>query len=91
MERDWVIVAVHLSTQGIAIFWREGGRGYTRKIEEAGRWTKEEAQRREQNTERREVAVHFSEIEKVSFRAVMDDDAHRWFHERFYSQEKLDA
>lgn len=80
---EWVIVAVHLSTQGVAYFWGPDFSGYVREVDDAGRYTEAEAKSREKWTERMEVAVPLSEVLAVAKLHVCDDYAHRWFHRRF--------
>lgn len=79
----WVIVAAHLSTEGVAYFWGPNFSGYTRLVEKAGRYTEAEAKRREVWSERMEVAVPLAEVIAASKAHVSDDDAHRWFRRRF--------
>jgi hypothetical protein len=82
-DAEWLIVAAHLSTQGVTYFWAPKFSGYTSNLAKAGRYTEEEAKRREIWSERMEVAVLLTEAEAMSFRAVSDVNAHRWFHDRF--------
>lgn len=79
----WVIVAAHISTNGVAYFWGPNFSGYTASLARAGRYTEQEAKKREVWSERMEVAVPLAEAEEAQFPAVTDDNAHAWFRRRF--------
>jgi len=83
VPEPWLIVAAHLSTEGVTCFWGPKFSGYTSNLHLAGRYTEEQARSREVWSERMEVAVPLSEAEVAQFPAVRDDDAHAWFHRRF--------
>ena len=85
---QWLIVAAHLSTEGVAYFWGPEFSGYTANLDKAGRYTEQEAKNREVWSERMEVAVTLAEAEAARFPAVRDDDAHVWFLRRFPDHRK---
>jgi hypothetical protein len=82
-DGQWVIVAAHISTNGVAYFWGPNFSGYTASLARAGRYTEQEAKKREVWSERMEVAVPLAEAEEAQFPAVTDDNAHAWFRRRF--------
>jgi hypothetical protein len=81
--KTWLIVAAHLSTKGVTCFWGPNHSGYTNDIDKAGRYSEDDAKKREVFSERMEVAVPLAEAEALAFRAVSDDHAHAWHRRRF--------
>ena len=82
--RDYVVIAVKYSTQGQALFWRDGGSGYTWNLDEAGRYTRAEALscERTRGDDFDDIAVPLAVAEAASKRRVSDDDAHGWRRQR---------
>ena len=80
MELDYVVIAVMYSTQGQSLFWRANQSGYTFNLDEAGRYTREEALscQRKRGPDFEDIAVPLAVAESKARLRISDDDAHDW-------------
>ena len=58
MEKDHYIICKERAREGSALFWKADGKGYTSDVEQAGLFTKEEAEHTEQMTHKDNIALN---------------------------------
>lgn len=74
----FIVIACHYSTQGVALFWCPDAKGYTIRLEDAGRFCRADAERHTRNVDRLDIAVPEAIAEAACFSSVSDGDAHSW-------------
>ncbi len=87
---DYVIVSLkYTNGQDFACFWREKAMGYTWRIDVAGRWTKEEAERQAHRSHGDSVPMLYDDVLKGEVRVVSAD--HVFALQRAAHQPHLDS
>lgn len=84
MEKKYLILARHYSTNGTCCWWRANKAGYTDDVNQAGRYTEEEARRIETNQAGRggriDIAVPEDAIKpELIVHVIRDEHAHDVF------------
>lgn len=70
--KEWLVLCHEHGDGAVCLWWRANGAGYTRLIDEAGRYTETEA-RAIENNRQKDVAVRLADAEAAAQRVVMLD------------------
>ena len=65
-------------TKGIAVWWRENSQGYTQNIQEAGLYTKEEAEETSGHSHGDAVAISPELFDLLVARTIIEMDGNNW-------------
>jgi hypothetical protein len=73
--KEWVILcrAGHVSRDGLCVWWKAGGNGYTNDLDAAGRWSEKEARDLAGD---RDLAVHERVATQASYPVVSRGSLH---------------
>lgn len=84
---DWLLLSVKYSTGDFLVWWGPNSSGYTYRLDDAGRYSAEEADRIEKSTHGSAVAVPLSDVIDHAVKVVpIRSFAREWFQRGFAAE-----